>query len=777
MLRILTFNWHEGYISLMGKLPVTFDIVERSKGGYDRWMYEFRPCPRGSRIVDFQTAMGHLAREEYDAIICHDMSDLLLTRKSPVPQFMVFHNRLDTMVALGKNSVDPREYRKALSELMAQVADLTPVFISASKKESWGFSGPVILPGIDPAEWGGYDGHLDRVLRIGNFIEERDLMLGTTLSTQVLEGVPQTTLGLNPRLPDARPSRNIEDLKDQMRHHRLLLHTTVEPWEDGYNFSLLEAMATGMPIVALTHSGSPVKDGINGFLADRAEDLREHVAALLSNRELALEMGAASREIVAQEFPMDRFLDSWERLINQKVAIWKPKQLYRKERGEVIDRIPAGANRILDIGCGTGAMGRGIRTRWGDVKLVGIEKEASRGFEAKAYYDRVIVEDAAEWAPDFAEESFDAIIMADVLEHVADPVALLRKYVPYLSPQGVLVLSVPNVRYHEVLAGLAHGRFDYQEQGILDRTHLRFFTRKTLVELLESTGLQVETMGANVSSEFTRMAEDLARRGEARTDIDLGAIVLRDQSPDDIRDLFVMQYLVTARRRVFGIIEKVDDMLGSGVSEGVEEILRGALGDPGLTREERGEVEIKLGEVLSRKGDFPGAREAFDLAIPVVSDERAYQGRAVIALLMGDFADALSDFKRAYEKNPRSFAALSGFGMVCQELGQYEEAVYYYDQSLGLEPGQEEILRLLVDSARAIGRPEAALARVREFLMENPFKNGFRSLYAKILNEAGQEAESIQIAHEILMRDPKNSVAHEILSRSEAAVAVPAGKS
>ena len=770
MLRILTFNWHEGYISLLGKLPITFDIVERTKGGYERWMTEFRPCPRGSRIVDFKTAMGHLAREEYDAIIGNDMSDLLLTRKSPVPQFMVFHNRLDTMIALGKNSIDPREYRKALSELMSQVSDLTPVFISASKKESWGFAGPVILPGIDPAEWGGYDGSLDRALRIGNFIEERDLMLGATLSGQVLDGIPHTTLGLNPRIPGAHPSRNLEDLKEQMRHHRLLLHTTVEPWEDGYNFSLLEAMATGMPIVALTHSGSPVKEGVNGFQAERVEDLKDHVKTLLGNRALAQEMGAASREIVAREFPLDRFLESWERLINQKVAVWKPKQLYRKERGEVIDRIPAGANRILDIGCGAGSMGRGIRTRWGNVTLVGIEKDAARGFEAKAFYDRVIVADAATWDPDFKEESFDAIVMADVLEHVEDPVSLLRKYVPYLSPQGVLVLSVPNIRYHEILGGLAQGRFDYQEQGILDRSHLRFFTRKTLVELLEQTGLQIETLGANVSSEFSKMAEELARRGESRTDIDLGSIVLRDQSTEEIRDLFVMQYLVTARRRVFGIIEKVDDMIGSGISEGVEELLFSALADPGLTREERGEVEIKLGEILSRKGDLPGARQAFERAIPMVADERAYQGRAVVALLMGDFADSLADFKRAFEKNPRSQAALSGFGMVCQELRNYEEAVYYYDQSLGIDLDQEEVLRLLVDVARAIGRPEAAIGRVREFLLRHPFKNGFRALYATLLEESGQHEEAFHVAREILARDPKNSVALGIVERTESSV-------
>ena len=141
-----------------------------------------------------------------------------------------------------------------------------------------------------------------------------------------------------------------------------------------------------------------------------------------------------------------------------------------------------------------------------------------------------------------------------------------------------------------------------------------------------------------------------------------------------------------------------------------------------------------------------------------------------MALLMGDFADSLADFKRAFEKNPRSHAALSGFGMVCQELRNYEEAVYYYDQSLGIDLDQEEVLRLLVDVARAIGRPEAAIGRVREFLLRHPFKNGFRALYAALLEESGQLEEAFHIAREILARDPKNGVALGIVERAESAV-------
>ena len=318
-----------------------------------------------------------------------------------------------------------------------------------------------------------------------------------------------------------------------------------------------------------------------------------------------------------------------------------------------------------------------------------------------------------------------------------------------------------------MLTALAQGRFDYQEQGILDRSHLRFFTRKTLVELLESSGLQVETIAANVSAEYNRMAQELAKQPPGKTDIDLGPLVLRQQSPEEIRDLFVMQFLVTARRKVFGLIEKVDDLMGSGLVEGVEGILEAGLADPALTIGERGEVEIKLGEILSRKGDLDGAFAAFSRAIPLVDDERPFQGRAVIRLLKGAFAESLIDFKKAHELNPRAYGALSGFGMVCQETGQYEDAVYYYDQSLGIEIEQEDILRLMIDSARMVGRADLALARTAEYLSLHPFKPGLKSLYAQMLEEAGLGEEALVVVREILSRDPRNPIAREILERHD----------
>ncbi len=90
-------------------------------------------------------------------------------------------------------------------------------------------------------------------------------------------------------------------------------------------------------------------------------------------------------------------------------------------------------------------------------------------------------------------ELFDCVVFNDVLEHTADPWAVLRKTRALLTPDAAIVVSIPNVRHVSVLVPLiAGGRWDYEDWGILDRTHLRFFTRATAVELLQSTGYTVK---------------------------------------------------------------------------------------------------------------------------------------------------------------------------------------------------------------------------------------------------------------------------------------------
>ena len=137
--------------------------------------------------------------------------------------------------------------------------------------------------------------------------------------------------------------------------------------------------------------------------------------------------------------------------------------------------------RILDVGAAGGYLGK-IWKASGHY-VAGIEYDAAAAERAREYYDAFQVADVETYEFPFHQE-FDYIIFADVLEHLRDPAAVLLRCLPALKESGKLVISVPNIANWVIRLSLLSGKFDYRERGILDRTHLRFFTLSTLKELL-----------------------------------------------------------------------------------------------------------------------------------------------------------------------------------------------------------------------------------------------------------------------------------------------------
>ena len=171
-------------------------------------------------------------------------------------------------------------------------------------------------------------------------------------------------------------------------------------------------------------------------------------------------------------------------------------------RPEMLELFPSKSRRVLDVGCGSGVFGETLRDRFG-CEVWGVEPDSKSAGKASATLHRAI-HGCFDERLELPANYFDCICFNDVLEHMADPAFALELARKLLAPDGKIIASIPNIAQFPILWRLAvRGRWDYTERGILDKTHLRFFTRNTIAELFERAGFAVEQLrGIN---EFTYM--------------------------------------------------------------------------------------------------------------------------------------------------------------------------------------------------------------------------------------------------------------------------------
>ena len=144
--------------------------------------------------------------------------------------------------------------------------------------------------------------------------------------------------------------------------------------------------------------------------------------------------------------------------------------------------------RVLEIGCASGALSERIQAM--GCAVVGVERDAEAAQKARAFCEEVFVGDVEVMDLPLERASFDFLLLIDVLEHLVHPRAAVRRLRPFLSPDGRAVVALPNVAHWSVRARLLMGRFDYEDTGLLDRTHLRFYTPETARVMLEEAGLK-----------------------------------------------------------------------------------------------------------------------------------------------------------------------------------------------------------------------------------------------------------------------------------------------
>lgn len=208
----------------------------------------------------------------------------------------------------------------------------------------------------------------------------------------------------------------------------------------------------------------------------------------------------------------------------------KDTKYYENKRTDLIKFVPAGAVRVLEIGCGTGQTGAEIKKLRGPgTVVVGVELFPDAAERAHSVLDSVFTGDVEKIELPFDQAYFDCIIYGDVLEHLIDPWRVLEKHGKLLKPGGVMIASIPNVAHYRIVRMLKNKEWNYQASGIMDVTHLRFFAVKNIKEMFGRIGLSVTDVGNIISA--SRVKKFLNR-------------IMFNSLIDDITE----QYIIVARK-------------------------------------------------------------------------------------------------------------------------------------------------------------------------------------------------------------------------------------
>lgn len=207
---------------------------------------------------------------------------------------------------------------------------------------------------------------------------------------------------------------------------------------------------------------------------------------------------------------------------------------YSNIRWDLIDLIPEGEHRILEIGCGDGSTLIKLKEIKKACEIDGIEKNDALAEALRSRLDRAYIGDVEHLEAEFKERHFDYIIFGDVLEHLREPGKVLRRYSRYLKEDGYILASIPNIKYYDILLKLIlHDRFEYQEYGILDRTHVKFYTRTEIMHLFDGEKLAITELSPKVI-EPVRSLDKHYRR------------IFKRRVP--LYSFFTIQYIVKAKK-------------------------------------------------------------------------------------------------------------------------------------------------------------------------------------------------------------------------------------
>ena len=306
-LKILTVPTHEGYQTLLGETGHEFYMLQGQ--GIKQWDFHTRLLPKNHYLITRPFDQVYPPGLQFDLLLSQE-------RYGGLQRFLDMGQKLQVPVLHIDHTMPPPGQNQHTIDELSKMRANAHIFITEFNKQAWsGHPEDIVIPhGIDTATFSGATCLNPAGVSVVNHFQQRDVFCGWTLWQQIAAKVPIKLLGENPGI--SQSINNPSVLSATLGGFRFFLNTS--QWSP-VPLSMLEAMAVGIPIVTTAKQEIPkiIQHGHNGFLFDTAEEAVGYCMQLISDKDLALRMGANARKTIEAQFNINKFVSSWNRIITK----------------------------------------------------------------------------------------------------------------------------------------------------------------------------------------------------------------------------------------------------------------------------------------------------------------------------------------------------------------------------------------------------------------------------------------------------------------------------
>ncbi|HOQ89106.1 MAG TPA: methyltransferase domain-containing protein, partial [Candidatus Hydrogenedentes bacterium] len=426
---------------------------------------------------------------------------------------------------------------------------------------------------------------------------------------------------------------------------------------------------------------------------------------------------------------------------------------YEAPRTELLQYIPAEAKKILDVGCATGVFGEILKKQRPKCMVFGIELNPNAAATAQNRLDQVIIGDIEELDLPASFSNFDCVVCADVLEHLRNPAAALRKLAARLAPNGRIVISVPNAQFYEVPAMLSSGNWTYAWAGIMDETHRQFFTKRNLEDLFQQAELDWL-----VIEPLSSANENLFPLPEDRT-VRLGRVTLTDLSDAEYQCLRTYQYAaVVTLKKAQGQFEQAQAAYDAGKWQEAYRLAEQA------EDASPGDRLLLMGRAMAKMGQYPQAERHLREAIQVGVQQAAGE-LGILLTGLSRLEEALPLLRESLARNPKDDRVHAAATILHLNRREREEAWFHMVQALSLSYAHTFLTGAFTELALETGRTAEAVEVLRRLADYYPANFDLACDLAVVLIQENRLEEAQERLETVVMLSPDHERACTLLAK------------